>query len=151
MPDVTHDIRVKLVWTNTISHLKKAYIHSQALSVGVQVIWIIYRVLPQQCQPLLTLEGWDWPLTVNTPGSTPSPWRWCGPPASIRGQLDPSCPALSTPPIRFMGGPQRSGLPCCPSGADPRSVTGLRPGVSLAPGPIKRPLKEGARGRGYGV
>ena len=71
-------------------------------------------------------------------------------PASTRGQLGPHVLPCQ-PPLWFMGGPHRSGLPCCPSGADPRSVTGLRPGVSLAPGPIKRPLKEGVRGRGYGV
>lgn len=52
----------------------------------------------------------------------------------------------------FMGGPCRSDLPCCPTGADPRSVTGLRPEVCLAPGPIKRPLKEGFMGeRLWGV
>ena len=66
------------VRTNTISYLIKAHLHSLGLSVGVQVIWLIYR--PQQCQPLLTLERWGWPLTVNTPGWKPSPWRWCGPP-----------------------------------------------------------------------
>lgn len=94
--------------------------------------------------------NWGWPLTVNTPGWKPSPWRWCGPPAGTRGQLDPHVLPCQAPP-RFMWGPKRSGLPCCPSGADPRSVAGLGPGVSLAPGPIKRPLKEGFRGRGYGV
>lgn len=142
---------VKQVYTNIIPYLIKARLHSLGPFVGIQVIWLIYRMLARQCQPLLTLEGWGWPLTVNTPGWKPSPWRWCGPPASTRGQLDPHVLACQ-PPLWFMGGPSIGwGLPCCPSGADPRSVTGLRPGVSLAPGPIKRPLKKGFRGRGYGV
>lgn len=138
------------VCTITCSYLREAHLHAAGLAVGVQVIWLIYWVLPWQCLPLLTLQGWGWPLTVNTPGWKPSPWWWCGPPASTRGQLGPHILPCQ-PPLWFHGRSWcRSGLSWCPSGADPRSVTGLRPEVSLAPGPIKNPWKRASGGEVMG-
>lgn len=52
---------------------------------------------------------------------------------------------LVNPPSTVHGrSSYRSGLPCYPSGADLRST--LRAGVSLVPGPIKRPFKRGLQG-----
>lgn len=94
------------------------------------------NILPRQCLTLLTVDGCSWPLAVNTLGVESITMVRGLDPLPVPGASWGPASCLVNPLYGFTGGPCRSGLPYCPSGADPGSVNGPRPEVS----PGSRPL-----------
>lgn len=100
--DIWNGARCETVMTQSQNksvqmQLLSSHKSSSIQPVGIQVIWLIYPVLPWQCQPLLTLEGRGWPLDSKHTRVETITMAMVWTPCQYQGPVGPSCPALSTP------------------------------------------------------